>query len=328
MAISGFGNDSFDFSRDLPDLQVVPFQPNVTARIDSRDISGGSTSNATAEAASQIEEFASEGGGLLAIVYGEHLLAWHLIVHKFTQGTPNTSIILVALGDGWGSDGSRGDWNAALAVYYGGVAQSVSPDGSTAGYRFYPGAISRSIADATQPVDAFLTAGLAYSGTAYIAVKLTDAVANAEDRPDKLRGRYQGRKTFDYDVTGNQISYGYSVNPARVAADRLFYYYQRKFPGNSTAALVALQKKVDWEFFRTWTDYNAQLISWFNGTTTVNIPRFEAHIAFTEDALLADALDRICAASGATWQDDGEQIIFLPPTERTPVHHFDESNII
>lgn len=300
--------------------------PNIN--INSGDISGGSTSAAAAAAADQIEEFAAEGGGLLAIVYGEHLVAGHLIVHKFTAGTPNTSIVLVALGEGWGSDGSRGEWNAALAVYYAGAAQSVSPNGSTAGYRFYPGTISASIADATQPVDAFLTAGLAYSGTAYIAVKLTDAVANAEDRPDKLRGRYQGRKTFDYDLTGNQTTYGYSVNPARVAADRLFYYYQRKFPGNSTLAFRALQKKVDWDAFRTWSDYNAASISWFNGTTTVNIPRFEAHIAFTEDAILADALDRICAASGATWQDDGEQIVFLPPTERTPVHHFDETNII
>jgi len=328
MAISGFGNDSFDFSRDLPDLQVGPFQPNVNIRIDSSDVSGGSTSDAAAQAAQQIEEFASEGGGLLAIVYGEHLIAGHLIVHKFTPGTPNTSILLVALGEGWGADGSRGDWHSAVAVYYAGAAQSVSPDGSTAGYRFHAGEISTAVGSGNQQVDAFLSGGLAYSGTAYIAVKLTDAVANAEDRPDKLRGRYKGRKTADYDISGNQTVYDYSVNPARVAIDRLFYYYQRKFPGEFSRPREALQKKVDWESYRIWSDYNSQLISWFDGTSTVNIPRFEAHIAFTEDAILADAFDRICAASGATWQDDGEQIVFLPPTERTPVHHFTESNII
>jgi hypothetical protein len=43
---------------------------------------------------------------------------------------------------------------------------------------------------------------------------------------------------------------------------------------------------------------------------------------------LADAIDAICATSGAFWQDDGEQLIFLPPTDRDPVHHFNESNIV
>lgn len=295
--------------------------------VDPGDVSGGNSSNDNAQASQDIEEFAAEGGWLLPIVYGEHFIAGGLVLHQFTAGSPNTLIFYVAIAEGWGAGGTRGELQAALAVYYGGEALSVSPNGSTVGYRFYPGTISGGIADATQPVDAFLTNNIAYSGTAYITVRLSDPQA-AENRPDKIRGRYQGRKTFDYDINGNQTTYGYSVNPARVAADRLFYYYQRKNPGNSLAALFLLQSKVDWESFRAWTDYNAETISWFNGTTTVSIPRFECHIAFTEDAILADALDRICASAGANWQHDGERYIFLPPTERTPSHHFDESNII
>lgn len=314
-------------NRENLDIIEINDEVNTPININPLDISGGSTSGDNAQTAQDIEEFQAEGGGVLAIVYGEHLIAGHLIVHKFTAGSPNTSIFYVALGEGYGEGGSRGDWDSAVAVYYAGATVSTSPDGSTAGYRFHAGAISSAVDSGPQQVDAFLTGNLAYSGTAYIAIKLTDAQA-AEDRPDKFRGRFKARKTFDYDVVGNQTIYGYSVNPARVAADRLFHYYQRKFPGDSTRALQSLQKKVDWESFRTWTDYNAQTISWFNGTDTVNIPRFEAHIAFTEDAILADALDRICAASGAIWQDDGEQIIFLPPSERDAVHHFNESNII
>src|SRR4029434_3209435 len=103
----------------------------------------------------------------------------------------------VALGEGWGADGSRGDWHSAVAVYYAGAPQSVSPDGSTAGYRFHAGEISTAVGSGNQQVDAFLSGGLAYSGTAYIAVKLTDAVANAEDRREKLRGRYKGRKSAE-----------------------------------------------------------------------------------------------------------------------------------
>lgn len=297
-----------------------------TVVVNTGDVSGGSTSNAAASAAEKIEEFVSEGGALLPFAYGEHLVAGSLVVHKFVAGSPNTSVFIVALGEGWGADGSRGEWDSAVAVYYAGEALSVSPDGSTAGYRFRPGTISGSIADATQPVDAFLSSGLAYSGTAYVAVKLTDAQA-AEDRPDKLRGRYKCRKTFDYDIIGNQAAYGYSANPARVAADRLFYYYQRKFPGDSFRALLAIQKKIDWEAWNTWKAYNAAQVSWFNGTTTVDINRFDCNIAFTQGAILADALDQICATAGAFWQDDGEQIIFLPPTDRDPVHQFDETNI-
>lgn len=302
------------------------FSGNVN--VDTGDVSGGGTSNGNAQAQEQIEEFAAEGGGPLAIVYGEHLIAGNLVVHKFTAGTPNTSIIYVALGDGQGNGGGHGEWDSAIAVYYAGAAQSVSPDGSTAGYRFHDGSISTAVGSGPQQVDAFLSGNLAYSGTAYIAVKLTDAVANAEDRPDKLRGRYKGRKVNNFDVTGKKAGYGYNANPAHSAVDRILAYYEHKIPNDAALALQKLQDKVDWESWRAWGDYNAQTISWFNGTTTVSIARFEGHIAFTEDAILADALDRICAAAGAFWQDDGEKIIFLPPTERDPVHHFDESNII
>jgi hypothetical protein len=297
--------------------------------IDSGDVSGGTTSNATAQAVGQIEEFASEGGGVLAIVYGEHLIAGHLILHKFIAGTPNTSIIYVALGDGRGNGGEHGEWENVVAVYYAGAAQSVSPNGSTAGYRFYNGFISTAVASGLQQVDAFLTGNLAYSGTAYIAVKLTDAVANAEDRPDKLRGRYKGRRTFDYNIIGNFAGYDYSVNPARVAIDRLQAYYEHKFPNDNATALRKLQEKVDWESWYTWRNFNLTQIQWFTGTSTISIQRFEAHIAFTQDTILADALDQICATAGAFWQDDGEKIIFLPPDDaRLSSHHFDESNII
>src|SRR5215471_12505575 len=221
----------FDFGIDQPlDNQPLsgPAQPDINTPLG--EVSGGDTSNAAAQAGQAIEEFASEGGGTLAIVYGEHLIAGNLIVHKFTPGTPNTSIIMVALGDGQGNGGEHGEWNDAVAVYYAGASQSVSPNGSTAGYRFYPGTISTGVSDPTQPVDAFLTGGLAYSGTAYIAVKLTDAVANAEDRPDKLRGRYKGRRTYDFDIAGNNTTHSYSVNPARAATDRLLAYYEHKAP--------------------------------------------------------------------------------------------------
>lgn len=327
-------SDNFNLDSDqnlgreiLDDIQIGPSQPNITIKVDGSDISGGGTSSTTAAAAQEIEEFQAEGGGVLGIVYGEHVIAAHLIVHKFTEGTPNSSFIYVALGDGQGNGGGHGEWEAAVTVYYGGVAQGVSPDASTAGYRFYNGFISTGVASGPQQVDVFLT-NLAYSGTAYIALQLSADDANEEDRPDKVKGRYKGRRTFDFDATGRRLSSTntYSVNPARVAADRILSFYEHKTPNDAALALRKLQEKVDWESWKVWADYNSATISWFNGTTTVSIPRFEAHVVFTQDLILADALDQICATAGAFWQDDGEKIIFLPPTERDPVHHFTESN--
>lgn len=295
---------------------------------DVADASGGSTSQQVAAAAEQIEEFAAEGGGLLAVCYGEHLIAGHLIVHSYTAGTPNVSKIIVALGDGQGNGGLHGDWQGAVNVWYAGEALSVSPDGTTAGYRFHGGQVSTAINDANQPVDAFFSGGLAYNGLPYIAVKLPDLYANAEDRPDKLRGRYQTRKTFDHDDRGNQVAYGYFSNPSTIAADRVRGYYERRYRNDLNLAVLKFREKIDWQAWRAWANYNGTGISWDPGSGAGTISRFESHIAFTDEALLADVLDQICASCAGIWQDTGEQIVFLPPTDRDPVHHFNESNIV
>ncbi|HKX32105.1 MAG TPA: hypothetical protein VJ302_30745 [Blastocatellia bacterium] len=69
-----------------------------------------------------ISEFASDEGAKLPIAYGEHLVGGTMVVHKFTTGSPNTSIIGVALGEGQGAGGGHGEWESAQAVYYAGEA--------------------------------------------------------------------------------------------------------------------------------------------------------------------------------------------------------------
>jgi hypothetical protein len=302
---------------------------NVSVVVNTGDVSGGSTSSAAAAASEQIEEFSAEGGGLLAVAYGEHFIAGHLVVHKFVDGSPdNESYIIVALGDGRGHGGGHGEWTDAVAVYYAGEALTENPAVGAAGYRFYPGTISTGVADATQPVDAYFSStGLAYSGTCYIAVRIPTVNVNVEDRPDKVRGRYQCRRTFDFDKVGNFGSHQGNINAAHHAADRILAFYDHKHPNDTTLARAKLQAKIDWDSWNDFKTFNAAQISWFNGTSTININRFDSNAVFTTGKTLAEALDEICATSGAHWQDDGEQIIFLPPSERDPVHHFDESNI-
>lgn len=296
--------------------------------LNPREISGGATALAFRTTAKKIEEFIAEGGSLLPIVCGEHIIGGSVLVHRRIAGSPAISILYIALGDGQGNGGGRGEWEGAVAVYYNGAAQSVSADATTAGYRFHAGAISTGVASGPQQVDAFLPDNIAYSGTVYYAIKLTDTDANAGDTPQKLRGRFKGRKFLNFNAGGISLGSIYSVNAALFAADRVLAYCDHKFPGNAAAALAKLQGMIEWDSWIDWRDFNGALISWNNGISTVNIPRFQCHMAFLEDVKLDEALNQICASSGAHWQVDGRQIVFFPPTEREPVHHFDESNII
>jgi hypothetical protein len=293
---------------------------------DISDVSGSSTSDQTAQATEQIEEFASEGGGLLAVPYGLHVIAGHLIAYKFVPGVPDTAFILIALGDGQGRGGLHGEWHAVLKVWYAGQELSVSPDGATAGYRFHNGQISTGIADPNQAVDAFLSGGIAYNGTPNVAIKLSGAMAT-EQRPERIRVLVQTRRTFDHDERGNVTNYGYFAAPATIAADVIRGYYERR-PRDDLNAFDRFQKKINWLKWREWTSFNGAGISWDPGTGAITIARFDCHLALTDEAILADVLDRICAACCGVWQEDGNEITFLPPTDRDPVHHFHVGNMI
>ncbi len=292
-------------------------------------VSGGNTSGnpaASDQPAPTIDTYIAEEGGILAVAYGEHLVAGHLVVHQFSPGPPPDSIFVQALGDG--------EWDSAVKVWYAGEELSVTPDTVTPGYRFHRGTISTGIADPVQGVDALLPAGQAYSGTAYAIVKLPEFHA-VEDRPDKFRGRFRCKRTFDYECDGSQLIFGYYVNPANVAVDGIRRYYERKYHHNPGFAYDKFRARINWPAWCDWWQFNQQLITWNDGVNpTRQIPRFECHIAFTDDVNLADFLDAVCATCGAFWQDDGEQITFLPPlrwpdsSEHPPVHHFTESNII
>lgn len=297
---------------------IVPdIDPGQVSGGDAGGSGGGST---PVESAPQLDDFVTEEGGALAEAFGEHLVAGNLIVHKYQPGPPPSSIFTVALG--------VGEWDSAVKVWYAGEELSASPDGSTAGYHFHPGNISTGISDPTQGVDSFLPAGLAYSGTANVVIKLPENRA-VEDRPDKMRGRFKCKKVWQYDGNGTQLTFGYSTNAANIAVDRVRRYYEQKFYYDLTLAYEKFRRRINWPKWIEWRDYNDTLITWNDGTNpTRQIKRFESHVVFTEDVTLADALDQICASVGALWQDDGEQIIFLTPIERSPSHHFHEGNIV
>ena len=283
----------------------------------------GGTSGSTVSDAeeSSLTQFVAEAeGGLLACAYGEHLVGGFLIVHKYDAGPPPSSKLVVA--------GGEGVWDSVVTCWYAGDTISSSPDATTPGYHFYPGTISTSTTDPTQPVDSFLSSGLAYSGTAYLAVLLPES-KSTEDRPDKIRWRAKCKKVYTYDVSGTPSSSRvYSVNPADIAVDAIRRYYEARYPDDETTVLAKLKARVNWDKYLELREYCAETISWNDGTTTRTIPRFECHVVFTGEVTLADALDAICATCATWWQDDGERITFRLPTDTDFTHHFSESNIV
>lgn len=280
------------------------------------EVSAAGTITTETPDGTKIEEFVTEEGGLLAVPFGEHLIGGHLIVHKYNPGPPPSSIFAVALGDGQG-----GRWEGIEKAWYAGEELPASPDGIAPGYHFHPGAISMGLADPVQPVDSFLPSGLAYSGTAVVIVKLPEAKA-VEDRPDKLRVRAKCRWTTNYGATGEEIGTTYLPSPARVAADRIRRYYEQRYYDNPALAYRKFRDRIDWSSWVRWRDFCAENIPWDDGSTVRSIARFECHVAFTEDAVLADVLDEICGNCATFWQDDGERYRFVTPLDRVPVHHF------
>lgn len=281
---------------------------------------GGATVGAPVTATS-FEEVSVDEGALLALAYGEHLVAGSLVYYKRVEGPPPSVTAFYAQGEG--------EWDSVIAAWYAGEALTSIPltDNTTPGYHFHRGTLSTGPTDAVQGIDSYVPGGLTYNKTAYTAVRLPEKFST-EERPDKLRGRYRCRKVWNYNSSGTPLTFAYSVNPADVAMDVIRRSYEQRYNGDLAAALVAFQARIDWATYTTWRNYCAATISWNDGTTTRDIPRFEAHMVFLQPIDLPAVLDAICGISCSRWQDDGEKLRFLIPTDTTSQHTFNENNIV
>ena len=233
-------------------------------------------------------------GQLYPRVYGTHIINGHLLVQRTTP--PVT--VLVALG--------VGVWDGVDTLWYKGEPLPIES------YHFHPGIPSSGLTDPVQGVDSWLPGGLTYSGVAYIVAQLP------EEDPDlsQLIGRYRCLKIDDYDENGNLTGTGFSANPARVAADLML----------RQAKLRA--SRINWPSWKRWRDMCDEAIAWDDGATIHSIPRFTAHQAFTQGVSVDSALRLLCDLSASNWQDDGKEIRFVTPFERTPVFEFNDANIV
>jgi hypothetical protein len=196
-------------------------------------------------------------------------------------------------------------------------------------YLFRPGVIPT---DAQTIEHAFLgiPTGQTYSGSANVFVRLNTA-QSAQDRPDGFKCIAECRKTYNYDATGAEIGNDYSANPARAAADRGLFFFQRRYRDRLDIAQEKFRRRFNWPSWVDFRENSAKQIPWDRAGdgVTVYVPRFEFNSGFTEKTTLAQALDEICGQSATGWQDDGEQITFLPPSWPPAIsHHFHPGNIV
>lgn len=270
---------------------------------------GGSVDTG-APADSKLDEF-KPGGGVLAWPYGLHLVGGQLGHPQYTEGPPPLNKMAILLGDGGGVG-----WDGAQYVSWKGETLAVSPDASTNGYRFHPGTWATGAAYPTdlQGVDPFLTSPLNFSGTAYVALKLTEA-QSGEEAYDGHRGIYRCLKTYDFDQQGSFATTAtYSTNPAVIAADGI--------------RRAKLTHRVHWPSLYELKTHCDELIDWNDGTTTQSIKRFEAHPVWTSRFSLAELLDVVGLISGSTWQDDGYLMRWKLATDQKPSHSFTRRNIV
>lgn len=254
----------------------------------------------------------SEGeGGKLALAFGRHIAIGHLAEwQNFPSADPPYILATYLHGEG--------PWQECEKAWYAVDTQVVpqSANATDVGWHFHPGTQSSGTSDPVQGVDSFTPASITYNKTAYSVVKLPQKYA-AEQRPDKYRGRFKCLLVPNYNSSGTQTDAGsYSANPARVAI------YLLIVQGKLTTS------RIDWPSWVAWRDYCDATLSWNDGTTTHTIPRFEAHPAFTDVVEVPDALDICCGLSCTRWQDDGEKIRFLLPTDTTVQHTFTSENIV
>lgn len=200
------------------------------------------------------------------------------------------------------------------------------------GYIFRPGYIAPDNQDIVQrQILTTWPTGVAQSGSATSVVRL-NTTQSAQDRPDGYKARIKCRRVPNYDSSGAEIltDYGYSTNPARVAADRILHFYERRYPTNLDLALQKFTERIYWPSWTAWRDNCEAQIPWDKAGDGVSVfvKRFEAHIGFPTDLSLAAALDQLTGLSCAMWQDTGKQLIFLPSGTRTPVHNFHPGNIV
>lgn len=137
----------------------------------------------------------------IVVAYGRHIVRGRCPLFDVSG---NIVTLLQILGEG--------EWEAVESIFYDGLPIDLAL------CKFHPGTLSTGDNDPIQGVDEFFSSARPYSGTTYVRVPLPAGIGDAKNL-DGFVAIARTAKVADYDASGNQIGFGYSANPARVAAD-------------------------------------------------------------------------------------------------------------
>ncbi|HET7873479.1 MAG TPA: hypothetical protein VFL42_13255, partial [Terriglobales bacterium] len=133
---------------------------------------------------------------------------------------------------------------------------------------------------------------LTYSRIAYLMCNVPPDPGAPSAEVDIL-GHFRGLRVRDFDASGNQTSYAFSTNTAKIALDAILRSMLNSEWLTATAAapggdLTAAQKaRIDWPSY-------ADAVVQCDTSVATGLKRFETSIAFTSSTSLQDALTQIC----------------------------------
>lgn len=191
-------------------------------------------------------------------------------------------------------------------------------------YVFHPGTLSTGYSDPDQGRPTFFpNLNFTFSGICYLEVFLpterSPSEENATAVPDGSEVFLRGLKVMRYSIVSGQLqetTASYSPNPILISMDVL-----------REVGLIPLTRfQVHAQTWKDGIDRCDATISWNKGADhggTVSIPRFEAHIAFSQTIDPFSAFNQILAlCPGMKWQDVNGGLKLLPTLDRAPVHTF------
>lgn len=255
-----------------------------------------------------LRDINSTSNPTLARAYGKQSTKG-LVTYFERDGDRTKFILLLCQGGKYGCDGID-------KYLYNGYA--IDP----ANYVFHPGTLSTGYSDPVQGRPTFFpNLNFTFSGICYLEVFLPSvrSPADAAATPDGSEVYLRGLKVMHYEIADGKLqetAEAFSANPILVGIDDLIEVGQ--------ISLLRFQT-----YAQTWIDgvnicdFN---IDWDKGADhggVVSIPRFEAHIAFSQNIEPFLAFNQILAlCPGMKWQDVNGGLRLLPSLDRDPVHTF------
>lgn len=154
----------------------------------------------------------------------------------------------------------EGEWTEIEALFWKGKKLAATE------YNFHPGAIATAMTTGSQTVDPFFPKDIPHSRTAAVGYRVPLALADADtlnNPPVSMEGIAKTKKSADYNSSGVQTDFSYSLNAARQVVQLLKDYARLPhYPGSYASAAAYALSRIDWG---AWIDFRN-----FHNTTESN----------------------------------------------------------